>query len=92
MQTTWKATLLTNENLPFIHERNKVAREAGDVQQLIGDANQRILHDKHLSLVIFSLALQFSQIFIFHFHRDNVSKYNNGELFFTVNNSRQFCT
>ena len=92
MQTTWKAILLTNENLPFIHERIKVARKAGDVQQLIGDTNQRVLYDKHLFLVIFSLALQFSQIFIFHFHRDNVSKYNNGELFFTVNNSRQFCT
>ena len=64
----------------------------GDVQQLIGDTNQRILYDKQLLLVIFPLALQFSQIFIFHFHRDNVSKYNNGELFFTVNNSRQFFT
>ena len=92
LQTTWKAILLTNENLPFIHERIKVARKAGDVQQLIGDTNQRILYDKHLFLVIFPLALQFSQIFIFHFHRDNVSKYNNSELFFTVNNSRQFCT
>ena len=43
-------------------------------------------------LVIFPLALQFSQIFIFHFHRDNVFKNNNGEIFFTVSNSRQFCT
>ena len=82
LQTTWKATLLRIENLPFIHQPNKVARKAGDVQQLIGDTNQRILYDKHLFLVIFPLALQFSQIFIFHFHRDNVSKYNNGELFF----------
>ena len=65
----------------FIHERNKVVRKAGDVQQLTGDTNQRILYDKQLFLVIFPLALQFSQIFIFHFHRDNVSKYNNGELF-----------
>ena len=78
--------------MPFIHQPNKEARKAGDVQQLIGDTNQRILSDKHLFLVIFPVALQFSQIFIFHFHRDNVSKYNNGELFFTVNNSRQFCT
>ena len=74
LQTTWKATLLRNENLPFIHQPNKVARKAGDVQQLIGDTNQRILYDKHLFLVIFPLALQFSQIFIFHFHRDNVCK------------------
>ena len=81
MQTTWKATLLTNENLPFIHERNKVVRKVGDFQQLIGDTNQRISYDKQLFLVIFPLVLQFSQIFIFHFHRDNVSKYNNGELF-----------
>ena len=82
LQTTWKATLLRIENLPFIHQPNKVARKAGDVQQLIGDTNQRILWDKHLFLVIFPLALQFSQIFIFHFHRDNVSKNNDGELFF----------
>ena len=68
--------------MPFIHQPNKVARKAGDVQQLIGDTNQRILYDKHLFLVIFPLALQFSQIFIFHFHRDNVCKNNNGELFF----------
>ena len=54
--------------------------------------NQRILYDKHLFLVIFPLALQFSQIFIFHFQRDNVSKNYNGELFLTVNNSRKFCT
>ena len=92
LQATLKATLLRNENLPFIHQPNKVARKAGDVQQRIGDTNQHILYDKHLISVIFPLALQFSQIFIFHFHRDNVSKNNNGELFFTVNNSRQFCT
>ena len=78
--------------MPFIHQPNKVARKVGDVQQLIGDTNQRILYDKHLFLVIFPLALQFSQIFIFHFHRDNVSKNYNGELFLTVNNSRKFCT
>ena len=61
-----------------------MARKAGDVQQLIGDINQRILYDKHLFLVIFPLALQFSQIFIFHFHRDNVSENNNDELFFLL--------
>ena len=82
LQTTWKATLLRNENLPFIHQPNKVARKAGDVQQLISDTNQRILYDKHLFLVIFPIVLQFSQIFIFHSLRDNVSKKNNGELFF----------
>ena len=82
LQTNWKATLLRNENLPFIHQPSKVARKAGDVQQLIGDINQRILYDKHLFLVIFPLALQFSQIIIFHFLCDNVSKNNNGELFF----------
>ena len=74
LQTNWKATLLGIENLPFIHQPNKVARKAGDVQQRIGDTNQHILYDKHLFSVIFPLALQFSQIFIFHFHRDNVCK------------------
>ena len=47
LQATLKATLLRNENLPFIHQPNKVSQKASDVRQLIGDINQRILYDKH---------------------------------------------
>ena len=71
LQTTWEANLWRNENLFFIHQPYKVSRKASDFQQLIGDTNQRILYDKHLFLVIFPLALQFYQIYIFRFHRDN---------------------
>ena len=54
LQTTLKATLLRNENLPFIHQPNKVSQKASDVQQLIGDINQRILY-KHFFLKIITV-------------------------------------
>ena len=40
-----------------------------------------VQNDTHLFLVIFPLALQFSQIFIFRFHRYNFIKFLKGELF-----------
>ena len=45
-------------------------------------------------LVIFPLALQFPQVFIFRSHRDNFIKFLKimTVSFFLVNNSRQFCT
>ena len=53
-----------------------------------------VQYDTHLFLVIFPLALQFSQIFIFRSHRDNFIKFLKiiTVSFFLVNNSRQFCT
>ena len=38
LQTTLKATLVRNENLPFIHQPNKVSQKASES----GDINQRI--------------------------------------------------
>ena len=53
-----------------------------------------VQYDTYLFLVIFPLALQFSQSFIFRSHRDNFMKFLKiiTLSFFLVNNSRQFCT
>ena len=50
-----------------------------------------VQYDTHLFLVIFPLALQFSQIFIFRSHRDNFIKFLKiiTMSFFLVNNSIQ---
>ena len=53
-----------------------------------------VQYGTYLFLVIFLLALQFSQSFIFRSHRDNFIKFLKIIMLnsFLVNNSRQFCT